>query len=97
MACIVELRGTADAHLREVVRAGVPLLVRALAQEERELPRFVLREFDAYLGCRDPAKGVAWLGCPDCDRHRLVLFSCKTRGFCPSCAGRRPGDPSANP
>lgn len=96
MACIVELRGTADAHLREVVREGVPLLVRALAREERELPRFVLREFDAYLGCRDPAKGFAWLECSDCDHHRLVLFSCKTRGFCPSCAGRRMAEKAAH-
>ena len=41
MACIVELRGTADAHLREIVADGLPRLVRALGAQDRELPRFV--------------------------------------------------------
>lgn len=96
MACIVELRGTADAHLREIVADGLPRLVRALAEQDRELPRFVTREFESYLGCRGPEKGFAWLECGDCDHHRLVLFSCKTRGFCPSCAGRRMAETSAH-
>ena len=29
------------------------------------------------------------LGCPACGFERLVAFSCKKRGFCPSCLGRR--------
>jgi hypothetical protein len=30
-----------------------------------------------------------WLVCESCDHHRLVPFSCKGRGFCPACGGRR--------
>jgi hypothetical protein len=41
MACIVELRGTADALLREIVADGLPRLVRGLGEQDRELPRFV--------------------------------------------------------
>lgn len=43
---------------------GLPRLVRALAEQYRELPRFVTREFESYPGCRDPTKGFAWLECP---------------------------------
>ncbi|MBA2321515.1 MAG: transposase zinc-binding domain-containing protein [Deltaproteobacteria bacterium] len=42
---------------------------------------------------RRPARGFAWLTCRPCDYHRLVPFSCKGRGFCPTCGGRRMLDP----
>ena len=96
MAVTVELRGEGDAQLRAIVREGFPHLVRALAEHDRTLPRHVEREFSAYLGCGDPAAGFAWLECEDCKHHRLVLFSCKTRGFCPSCAGRRMAERAAH-
>ena len=96
VAVTVELRGEGDAQLRAIVREGFPLLVRALAGHDRVLPRHVEREFSAYLGCGDPSAGFAWLECEDCTHHRLVLFSCKTRGFCPSCAGRRMAERAAH-
>ena len=89
MGATVELRGRGNPLLRAAVREGYPGLVRALENLERDLPRFVHRELQAYLGCGDPASGFAWLECQGCAIHRLVPFSCKTRGFCPSCAGRR--------
>ena len=75
---------------------GLPQLRRALALHDRVLPTFVAREFDAFLNCRGPLSGFAWLYCGACDHHRLVLFSCKMRGFCPSCAGRRMVEKAAN-
>jgi hypothetical protein len=36
------------------------------------------------------------LKCEDCGQSRLVAFSCKGRGFCPSCLGRRMNATSAN-
>jgi len=33
--------------------------------------------------------GFARLRCDSCAFERLVPFSCKGRGFCPSCGGRR--------
>jgi hypothetical protein len=44
------------------------------------------------LSCGDPTGRFAWLACPDGHHHRLVPFSCQTRGFCPSCGGRRMAD-----
>ena len=44
---------------------------------------------DKYLDCGNPKCGFARIRCPDCGAERLVIFSCKTRGFCPSCHAKR--------
>jgi len=33
--------------------------------------------------------GFARIRCPDCGEERLLMFSCKTRRFCPSCHSKR--------
>jgi hypothetical protein len=53
------------------------------------LPPFVRRELDGYLNCGLLCRGFARLKCETCNECRLVAFSCKGRGFCPSCLGRR--------
>lgn len=53
------------------------------------LPRFVEREFREFLTCGCLAAGFARLRCAGCRHEQLVAFSCKGRGFCPSCGGRR--------
>jgi len=40
---------------------------------------------EKYLDCGNPMCGFARIRCPDCGEERLLMFSCKTRGFCPSC------------
>ena len=44
---------------------------------------------EKYLDCGNPKCGFARIRCPDCRAERLVMFSCKTRGFCPSCHAKR--------
>jgi len=52
--------------------------------------RPIVREVvDKYLDCGNPKCGFARIRCPDCGMERLVMFSCKTRGFCPSCHAKR--------
>jgi len=53
------------------------------------LPRFVEEEFCDFLRCGWLAGGFARFRCAACGLDRLVAFSCKGRGFCPSCGGRR--------
>ncbi|HJL14529.1 MAG TPA: transposase [Sandaracinaceae bacterium LLY-WYZ-13_1] len=53
------------------------------------VPRFVERALRSYLGCGRLAHGFARFRCATCRHDRLVAFSCKSRGVCPSCAGRR--------
>jgi ribosomal protein S27E len=44
---------------------------------------------EKYLDCGNPMSGFARIRCPDCGEERLLMFSCKTRGFCPSCHAKR--------
>jgi len=44
---------------------------------------------ERYLDCGNPRCGFARICCPDCRQERLVMFSCRTRGFCPSCHAKR--------
>src|SRR2546421_9563564 len=53
------------------------------------LPAYVEREFYDYLRCGILTHGFLRLGCDTCHHELLMPFSCKRRGFCPSCAGRR--------
>jgi len=61
-------------------------------EKEHGYFRPVIREVvEKYLDCGNPMCGFARIRCPDCGEERLLMFSCKTRGFCPllcpSCGG----------
>jgi hypothetical protein len=60
------------------------------------LPRFVEQEFRDFLRCGCLAGGFARFRCTACGLDRLVAFSCKGRGFCPRCGGRRMAERSAH-
>ena len=68
----------------------------AMDDAGRGLPAHVTREFEAFLGCGIPALGFARVRCVGCALDRVVAFSCKCRGFCPSCGGRRMSQTAAN-
>jgi hypothetical protein len=53
------------------------------------VPRFVVAEFESFLRCGILAHGFVRVRRDDCGDGRLVAFSCKRRGFCGSCLGRR--------
>jgi ribosomal protein S27E len=55
----------------------------------RPLPEYVREEFEAYLKCGRLEHGSLRVRCEDCHAEKLVAFSCKQRGFCPSCGARR--------
>ena len=42
-----------------------------------------------YLDCGVLERGFARVFCPDCNEEYLLPFSCKCRGFCPSCGAKR--------
>jgi hypothetical protein len=64
--------------------------------EATGFPAYVAREFYDYLRCGILAHGFLRLGCDTCKQELLVPFSCKRRGFCPSCAGRRMAQTAAH-
>jgi hypothetical protein len=65
---------------------------RERAEEAGGLPRFIVEEFDEYLRCGILEHGCLHLVCQSCGHAELVALSCKKRGFCPSCIGRRMAD-----
>ena len=60
------------------------------------LPKHAVKELNAYLDCGLLCGGFARIRCEACGESRLVAFSCKGRGFCPSCRGRRMCSTAAN-
>ena len=72
-----------------------PFLARA-HERGQPVPHFVEHELRAYLRCGVLAHGFLRLHCDECQLDRLVPFSCKRRGFCPSCGGRRMADTAAH-
>jgi hypothetical protein len=60
------------------------------------VPRFVERELRGFLRCGILAHGFVRVHCDGCGLDRVVAFSCKGRGFCPSCGGRRMADTAAH-
>src|SRR5262245_53200907 len=64
--------------------------------DARGLPAYVQRELYDYLQCGVLAHGFLRLGCDTCHQELLLAFSCKRRGFCPSCAGRRMAQTAAH-
>ena len=59
------------------------------------LPAYVEQEFEAYLKCGRFEQGFLRVRCESCHFERLVAFSCKRRGFCPSCGARRMAETAA--
>ena len=62
---------------------------------DRKLSPHVERELRAYVECGILAYGFMRVRCEHCGQSRAVAFSCKRRGFCPGCLGRRMADTAA--
>jgi len=59
------------------------------------LSKKIIGEFESVLGCGILSKGFIRMVCKNCKKNRFVAFSCKKRGFCPSCCGRRMNEGAA--
>jgi len=77
--------------LHQVVAEHLEAFLGAAAEagDGAGLPQFVEREFREFPTCGVVEHGVARFRCEGCAREHLVPFSCKGRGWWPSCGGRR--------
>jgi hypothetical protein len=85
--------------LYEVVRDNIETLYGAISDGALavQIPKHARKELEAYLGCGIPCwRGFARFRCADCSESRIVSSSCKGRGFCPRCLGRRMNATAAN-
>ena len=83
------------ALLYQIICEYWPEFQAELAGHGRYLPAYVTKEFDEYLKCGRLEHGFLRVRCEACHDEKLVAFSCKRRGFCPSCGARRMVDSAA--
>ena len=81
--------------LYQIVHEYWPEFQAELASHGKTLPTYVTKEFAEYLKCGRLEHGFLRVRCESCHDERLVAFSCKKRGFCPSCGARRMADSAA--
>jgi hypothetical protein len=100
---MLSVRNTNDAYayqrrqpektlLYRTIETYWPMFVIEQARVGKKLPLFIHQEFDDYLKCGIPEFGFVRTYCYQCQYSGVVAFSCKRRGFCPSCSGRRMND-----
>lgn len=70
--------------LYRIIEQHYPDSAYYMAEQGRALPGYVQREFEAYLRCGRLEYGFLRVRCEGCHGERLVAFSFKRRGFCPS-------------
>ncbi len=73
--------------LHHLVGKRFPDYLDELRAEGRDLPDFVIREFEEYMACGDIKARSATFACPDtvCPGRRVICLHCKRRGWCPPC------------
>jgi hypothetical protein len=75
--------------LYQVIDEYYPAFLSHLSEIEKSLPQYVQDEFESYLKCGRLEHGFLRVQCESCHVEQLVAFSCKRRGFCPSCGAKR--------
>ena len=81
--------------LYQLVDEYYPAFADQMAARGTHFPEYVQREFEDYLKCGRLEHGFLRLRCEFCHAEHLVAFSCKHRGFCPSCGARRMAESAA--
>lgn len=82
--------------MRRVVSDELDGFLDDAAGRGHPLPRFVERTFRDFLACGLPEHGFVRVHCDGCGNDLAVPFSCKRRGVCSSCAGRRMAETAAH-
>ena len=75
--------------LYQLVEEYYPAFKAHLAAQGNALPGYVEQEFEEYFKCGRLEHGFLRVRCETCHAEHLLAFSCKRRGFCPSCGARR--------
>ena len=88
-------RRPCDGNVFSVVRDNWKKFEMQATTSDKSPARYISKEFEEFLKCGILAHGFVRLKCDSCDENRIVPLSCKRRGFCPSCCGRRMNEGSA--
>jgi ribosomal protein S27E len=94
--CAYQRHKPEETDLYKIIDQNLPSFQSHLSSADISLPGFVHEEFRRYLRCGLLKHGFLRVKCNGCRFERLVAFSCKLRGFCPSCGARRMVETSAH-
>ena len=75
---------------------SIPGMLRDRFGPRAKLAKFQLDAVERYVDCGQLANGFVRVRCTTCGDDRLVAFSCKVRGLCPSCDGKRMTEEAAH-
>ena len=78
-----------ESVLYKTLAANVETFIADREAEGRPVPVRVAKELRDYLTCGILQCGFVRVVCSGCPFERAIGFSCKGRGFCPSCFGKR--------
>jgi hypothetical protein len=82
-------RQTHECDAAVLVRRHLAEFLGRCEERAGPLPAFVKAELEGFAGCGDFELGFVRTCCRSCGDELRVPFSCKSRGCCPSCMGRR--------
>ena len=82
--------------LYRVVETYWPVFVQEQKKVGKTMPAFIQDEFSKFLDCGIPENGFIRTYCNQCRHSGIVPFSCKKRGFCPSCCSKRMNSEAAH-
>ncbi|MBM4254192.1 MAG: transposase [Deltaproteobacteria bacterium] len=88
-SCAYQRRRPELTHCFQIIAGHLNTFISEREAEQRPLPDYVVKEFEAYLKCGILAHGFIRLKCTTCCDEKIVAFSCKKRGFFPSCCAKR--------
>jgi hypothetical protein len=89
LMAVYERHKSESTVLYQSVARAWPKIEVEYAMTEKTISSHVTSEFERYKRCGILEHGFVRLYCKDCQAERVVGFSCKGRGFCPSCRSRR--------
>jgi len=97
---VYKQRSPKGSVLYQTVKENFPKFLVRLQQSDdpdtkAKLPIHIESEFFEYLKCGILEHGFIKMSCTECQDTLFVPLSCKRRGFCPSCIGKRMNEGSA--
>ena len=82
--------------LYRIIKEHWPRFQKHLERQGKQLPAYVIQEFEDFLKCGCLQHGFLRVQCESCHAEKILGFSCKRRGICPSCGARRMADSAAH-
>ncbi|NBW83669.1 hypothetical protein EBR21_18140 [bacterium] len=70
-----EKRNPAATQLYKVISENLNSFLAERTEESRNLPKFILREFESYLRCGIYAHGFGRVQCGSCQHEKSVPYS----------------------